>query len=279
MKIFKNKFFIIALSIAVFIIIFTATLSLMGQTSPIKNAVNAVAEPFRYVGIKIKESFEGFSSYFTAVEELNDENESLKASLAEAEMQIAEAEAIKAENERLRAYLDIKKTHPSLKMTEAMVIGSESENYMTLFTLNKGSGDGVKLGMPVIIPEGLVGSVCEVGYSWCRVRALTEASSSAGAYIPRSGEVGILEGDISLKNTGTCMLTYLSAEADVEVGDLVYTSGKGSVYPRDLLIGYVTAVETNEYLRKKVATVSISADLTSLKYVMIITDYDIVVEE
>lgn len=279
MKFFKNKFFIFSLSIVIFIVILTATLSLMGQTGPVKNALNLIAQPFRYVGIQIKEAFDGFSLYFSSVEDLQKENESLASALAEMEQKISESEAVKAENERLRAYLDVKKTHPDLKLTEALIIGNESENFMTIFTLNKGSGDGISLGMPVIVPEGLVGSVCEVGFNWCRVRAITEASASVGAYIPRSGEVGVLEGDISLKDTGNCYLTYLSADADIEIGDLVLSSGKGSVYPRDMVIGKIIAVETNEYLRTKVATVEISADLTSLKYVMIITDFVIIAEE
>ena len=279
MKFFKNKFFIISLSIVVFILILTATLTVMGQTGPVKNAVNIVAEPFRRIGVGIKDAFEGFSSYFSSVEKLSEENESLADALREAEEKLSEAEAIKAENNRLRQYLDVKKAHPDLQLTEAMVIGNENENFMTLFTLNKGSDDGIALGMPVILPEGLIGSVCEVGYSWCRVRALTEASSSVGAYIPRSGEIGIIEGDISLKDTGSCILTYLSADADVQVGDLVLSSGKGSIFPRDMVIGTVTEVKTNEYLRTKTAMVDLSADLTSLKYVMIVTDFDIVAEE
>lgn len=279
MKFFKNKFFIIALSIAIFAIIFTATLSVMGRIDPIKDGLNTIAEPFRYVGIKIKESYEGFILYFSSIENLNEENRCLEDQISELQNKISEANAIKAENERLREYLEIKNSHPDLKMTEAMIIGNESENYMTIFTLNKGSGDGISLGMPVMVSEGLVGSVCEVGYSWCKVRALSEASASVGACIPRSGEFGIVEGDISLKDTGTCMLTYLSPNADIEIGDRVETSGKGSVYPRGLLIGTISSIETNEYLRTKIAVVELSVDLSSLKYVMIITDFELVAEE
>jgi rod shape-determining protein MreC len=100
-----------------------------------------------------------------------------------------------------------------------------------------------------------------------------------GAYISRSGEIGIIDGDISMKDTGNCVLSYLSENADVEVGDMVYTSGQGSVYPRDLYIGKVVSVSVDEYLRSKSATVELSVDLESLKYVMIVTDYEIYSEE
>ena len=279
MKFFKNKFFIILLAASVFASILVATLSVMGITDPIKNAVNVISVPFRYVGVKIKDSFDGFGKYFTTVEQLDEENKLLREEIEELKSQLADSNAIKEENDRFRDYLEIKNTYRDLKLLEALIVGSESDNYMTVITLNKGSRDGVKLGMPIIVKEGLVGSVCELGDNWCRVRTLPESSSSVGAYISRSGEIGIVEGDISLKETGTCFLNYLSADADIEVGDAVYTSGIGSVYPRDMLIGQVVSIETNEYLRTKTATVSLSVDFEELKYVLIITDFESYTEE
>jgi rod shape-determining protein MreC len=274
MKIFKNKFFIIALSIAIFISILTATLSLMGQTGPIRDAINTVTLPFRYVGLKFNEAIEGFSKYFQSIDALNEENSSLREEIAELESSLADMEATKDENARLREYLDVKKTYPNFSLADALIIGTESENYSTFLTLDRGYGDGVEVGMPVIVKSGLVGSVCEVGYSWCRVRVITEASSGVGAYVERNGELGVVSGDISLKDTGECKLTYLSEDADIEVGDLIYTSGIGSVYPRGLLVGRVTEVGIDEYLRKKTATVDCAVDFESLRYVMIITDFE-----
>ena len=279
MKFFKNKFFIIVMSLALFIVILTVTLSAMGQTSPIRNTLNVIATPFRYVGLKIGEAFEGFSKYITSIDELDRENQSLIGEIERLEGELADSQALREENERLREYIEFKKTYPDLALTEALIIGSESDNYSTIFTLNKGRGDGIKTGMPVVVLNGVVGSVCEVGSTWCKVRAITEASSSIGAYISRSGEIGLIEGDISLKGTEECILNYLSADADIEVGDMIYTSGLGSVYPRGLLIGEVTEIETDEYLRTKAAKVKCAVSFDSLTYVMIVTDYDIYVEE
>lgn len=279
MKFLKNKFFIIVLSIAVFSVILTSTLGIMGIDDPIKNAFNSLALPFRSIGMKIAESFEGFSSYFSSIDDLNEENSELRAEIESLEGQLADANAVKEENKRLREYLEVKKTYPDFKMLEALIVGNEGENYMTVFTLNKGSLDGVAVGMPVIVKSGLVGSVCEVGDSWCRVRTIVEASSSAGAYVSRSGEIGVIEGDISLKETGKCKLNYLPADADISIGDVVYTSGLGSVYPRELLIGKVSAVESNDHKREKCATVECAVDFDSLKYVMIITDFGVSAEE
>ena len=278
MKFFKNKFFIITLSIAVFSTILIATLSAMGQ-NPLSSALNGISMPFRYVGVKIKESFDGFSRYFESMDGLIKENEELKDEIESLEQALAENEIAEHENAVLRDYLDIKKSYPSFEMVDALIIGKDSGNYMTVLTLNRGEGDGVKAGMPVIVPSGLVGSVSEVGYDWCRVRIIIEASASVGAYIPRSGETCILSGDISLKGTNTCILEYLSENSDVEVGDIVYTRGEDSNYPRDIYIGRVTSVRVNEYLRTKEAVVESAVDFQSLKYVLIVTDYEITEKE
>ena len=68
MKIFKNKFFIVILSCAVFLTILTATLSAMGQTDPIKNALNSLTLPLRYAADAVGEAIEGFESAIFSTE-------------------------------------------------------------------------------------------------------------------------------------------------------------------------------------------------------------------
>ena len=272
-KIFKNKFFIIILSISIFLTILTSTLSIMGLTDPIKNVLNTLTLPLRFAGQKVSESIDGFKSYFTAVEKLQDENESLRAEIDRLEGELVDKEAAKEENERLRDYLEMKDTFSDFKLTEALVIGVEGENHTTFLTLNKGQKDGIDVGMAVMVKDGLVGSVCDAGGNWSRVRVVNEASASAGVYVQRSGESGVLCGDIAFKDTGYCTLKYLREDADVENGDLVYTSGVGSVYPSGIFIGKVIEVKSDGFSRTKIASVECAVDFENLKYVVVITDF------
>lgn len=274
MKFFKNKFFIIVLSIAIFVTVFTVTLSIMGITDPIKNAVNSISVPFKYVATLIGNSISGYEKYFSTIDSLNSENQALKDRVEELEGSLADANALKDENERLKEYLEIKEQYPDFKLVEGLIIGSEADNYSTVITLNKGSNFGIEVGMPVIVKSGLVGSVCEVGTNWCRVRVISESSSGVGAYVSRSGETGILEGDIALKDTGECYLHYLSSEADVIEGDLVYTSGIGSVYPEGIFVGRIKSVSTDKNLRTKSAVVSLAVNFEELKYLLVITGFE-----
>ena len=274
MKIFKNKFFIIILSVAVFFTILTATLSLMGQTDPIKNAVNTLTMPLRYVADSFSETIEGYKSYFKAIEEYKSENESLKDEIESLKNELADKEAVIEENGRLRDYLEMKKKYSSFKLAEALIIGREGEGHATFLTLNKGKNDGIDVGMAVMVSEGLVGSVCDAGDGWSRVRVLSEASASAGAYVHRSGETGVLSGDIAFKDKGYCTLQYLPESADVTDGDLIYTSGDGSVYPGGIYIGRVIRVQSDEFSRTKTATVECAVDFDSLKYAVVIVGYE-----
>lgn len=273
MRIFQNKFFLVCLCIALVLTIVPSVFAIMGYRSLAKNIVGTVTMPVRWVATTVGNAFEGFGKYFGTMKALNEENKALIDENEQLKEQLKDAELLEKENERLRDYLDMKNQYPSFALEEGMVISHSSGNYITNFTLNRGTLHGIKTNMPVITKEGIVGYVVEVGLNWCMVSTLIETATSVGAYIPRSEVVGIVSGDYSMRQQGTCKIGYIDASADVQVGDTVYSSGTGSVYPADLKIGTVTAIEVDEYNRTLVATVTPAVDFSELKWVMVITGY------
>lgn len=274
MRIFQNKFFLVCLCIALVLTIVPSVFAIMGYRSLAKNIVGTVTMPVRWVATTVGNAFEGFGKYFGTMRALNEENKALIDENEQLKEQLKDAELLEKENERLRDYLDMKNQYPSFALEEGMVISHSSGNYITNFTLNRGTLHGIKTNMPVITKEGIVGYVVEVGLNWCMVSTLIETATSVGAYIPRSEVVGIVSGDYSMRQQGTCKIGYIDASADVQVGDTVYSSGTGSVYPADLKIGTVTAIEVDEYNRTLVATVTPAVDFSELKWVMVITGYE-----
>ena len=273
MRIFQNKFFIICLCIALVLTIIPSVFAIMGYRSLAKNIVGTVTMPVRWFATTVGNAFEGWGKYFGSMKALNEKNQALIDENTALKEQLQNAELLEKENERLRDYLDMKNQYPSFAMEEGMIISHSSGNYITNFTLNRGTLHGIAPNMPVITKDGIVGYVVEVGLNWCMVSTLIETATSVGAYIPRSEIVGIVSGDYSMRQDGNCKIGYIDAEADVVIGDTVYSSGTGSVYPADLKIGTVTAIEIDEYNRTLVATVTPSVDFSSLKWVMIITGY------
>ncbi len=274
MRIFQNKFFLICLCIALVLTIVPSVFSIMGYRSLAKNILGTVTMPVRWVATTVGNAAQGWGKYFGSMKALDEENKALIDENAALKEQLQNAELLEKENERLRDYLDMKNKYPSFKMEEGMVISHSSGNYITNFTLNRGTLHGIAPNMPVVTKDGIVGYVVEVGLNWCMVSTLIETATSVGAYIPRSEVVGIVSGDYSMRQQGTCKIGYIDAEADVEVGDTVYSSGTGSVYPADLKIGTVTSIEVDEYNRTLVATVTPAVDFSSLKWVMVITGYE-----
>ena len=274
MKIFKNKFFIICLCVALVLTIVPSVFSIMGYRSLAKNIVGTLTMPVRWVATTVGNAFEGWGKYFGSIKTLDERNQALIDENAALKEQLQNAELLEKENERLRDYLDMKNKYPSFKMEEGMIISHSSGNYITNFTLNRGTLHGIQPNMPVVTKDGIVGYVVEVGLNWCMVSTLIETATSVGAYIPRSEVVGIVSGDYSMRHEGTCKIGYIDAAADVVVGDTVYSSGTGSVYPADLKIGTVTSIEVDEYNRTLVATVTPAVDFSSLKWVMVITGYE-----
>ncbi len=273
-NLFQNKFFIICLCVAVVLAVVPSTFALMGYGGLAKNILGTVTFPVRWCFSAIADGFEGWSMYFESIDALKAQNDALESENRDMADRLENAELLENENERLRAYLGMKSKYPSFTFEEGMVISYSSGNYITTLTLNKGSIDGIEKNMPVVTPNGIVGYVSEVGLNWCMVSTLIETATSVGAYIPRSGEVGIVSGDYSMRYDGLCKVSYVNVDADIEVGDTVLSSGTGSVYPAGLEIGTVTAIDVDEYSRTIVATVKPSVEMKNMKWVMIITDYE-----
>ncbi len=278
LKLFKSRFFIISLAVALLLSIVPGVLCAMGQGSYIRSAIITVASPFRWAFTKAGEGISGFSLYFRTLEELRDENAALRAELEDYKNKVYDAELIEEENDFLSDYLGIKEEHVDFLFENATVVGREATNYRSVVTLSKGTLHGIEVNMPVITEKGLIGRITEVGSTWSKAEVLTESSSAVGAYIERSGALGVIEGTYELRTEGLCQMIYIEEGSDIQEGDKVFSSGIGEVYPRGLLIGKVTKFVRDDRTRTIVATIEPAADLESISKVMIITEYEITSE-
>ena len=274
----KNKFFIFVLILTLIVTVVPTVLNLAGKGAYVRDFVNIVMTPLQKGFNYVTDAIDGFSSYFTKFDEVVQENAELKEEIAKLNNRLYRAEKTEELNEWLTAFLDMKRLHTDFTFAEAMITGRENANHMTVCTVDRGTVHGIREGMPVVTPDGVLGYVDEAGLTWAKVRTLIEASTSIGACIERTGALGLVEGNFALASDGICRITYRPADADVRVGDRVVTSGTGGIYPRDLVIGYVTEVIPDEFSRTLTATVRPAAVLDDLDRVMIITSYETIAE-
>ena len=277
MKFLKSKFFIITMAIVLSVTLVTGILATLGFSGPIKLVLGTVAKPFSLVGTYAANAVNGFIEVFTDYDDLKAENQELRDELNALKDQQYNAEVIQKENEWLKEYINFSTNHKDYKLTDARIIGQNADNYSTVITLDKGSVHGVKSGMAAITSEGVIGRVTEVGLDYCRIETLVETQSSVGVYVLRSGASGIVQGDLDLRDGGVCKMTYIDNNADVKIGDRIYTSGgSGSSYPAGLYIGEITSLDADESTRQLIATVTPAASIENTLTqgrVMIITGY------
>ncbi len=188
----------------------------------------------------------GVTNYFSSISNLRtaqDENDLLKQRVQELEVELKAGEELNAENERLRSLLDLKEKS-KYKVLNARIIGRDPSIWFDSSIVNRGSMDGVKLNMPVVTNGGLVGRVTAVSPLTAQVDLITRDKSGVGGIVGQIGTsnaLGVISGS-SKRNV--VEMRYVSGGVEVQVGQIVYTSGQDGIYPAGLTIGEVVEVIT-----------------------------------
>ena len=165
------------------------------------------------------------------------ENERLRKRIVELEMERNRFFEAEATNQQLRQLLDFRSQLPSASITASIIANSASAWFQSC-SIDKGSADGVRKGMSVVTPLGVVGRVVDVAARSAKVLLLTDANSGIDVMVQRTRARGIVSG--SLEN-GT-VLKYVKRTEDIQVGDRLITSGLDGVFLKGLLVGTVSKV-------------------------------------
>ena len=165
------------------------------------------------------------------------ENERLRKRIVELEMDRNRFFEAEATNQQLRQLLDFRSQLPSASITASIIANSASAWFQSC-SIDKGSADGVRKGMSVVTPLGVVGRVVDVAARSAKVLLLTDANSGIDVMVQRTRARGIVSG--SLEN-GT-VLKYVKRTEDIQVGDRLITSGLDGVFLKGLMVGTVSKV-------------------------------------
>ena len=266
---FRGKFFITLVFIAAFLLGFMLNMILDGGVTAPRDLIGIISSPFASFGTWVKNGVTDFFETFSEYSSLKKENEQLIKRITELETSLADTYNEKVETERLRGLASVTETAPELHFIAADVVLTSADGYGSTFSVNKGTLDGITLNSVAVAAGGLVGKVTAVGLNWATVTAITDPSMSVGATVKRSEATGVTEGETALRANGCCRLSYLTPDASVVRGDLVFTSGLGGVFPAGIFIGTVSQVESEENGLAQNATIEVGADLTSLRRIYI----------
>lgn len=203
------------------------------------------------------------------VRDLRQWNEELQAENDRLLLENVRLREIQHELALLRDLLNFRQTNPSFEVQGAHVIGRDPSNLQSYVILDIGREKGIERNMPVVTDRGLVGRIYEVGEGWSRVLLIIHTSSFVNALTQSTRANGLVQGQVD----GTLVMLDIPQGETVSVGDTVFTSGLGGNFPRQILIGQITAVERKDYEMYQKATVQPTVDFRHLEAVLVITDF------
>jgi len=193
------------------------------------------------------------------------ENDNLRQALARAVQENNKQRETALTNQRLRSLLNFTKTI-SGKQLAAEVVGLDPSFWFKSVTINKGKSDGILKGMPVVIPDGIVGQIAEVSGHYAKVLLAIDRNSAVDALVQGSRARGIIKGNSS----DQYRFKYVLRKNDVRIEDIIITSGIDGVFPKGIRIGQVTdIVRRNAGIFQEV-TVTPYVDFEKLEEVLII---------
>jgi rod shape-determining protein MreC len=226
-----------------------------------------ISSPFQKVSTLIIKTVQGTFQHYVFWVNLEKENRVLKQKIAELQEENHRMKEMKLTNERLRQLLQFReKNSPS--MIGAEVIGQDPSSWFKSVTIDKGEKDGVKKGMAVISPTGVIGQILKTAPHYATVLLITDYNSAIDSLVERTRAKAIVEG----KGENRCQLKYLLRAEEVAVGDVVVTSGLGGNFPKGLMVGKIKKVDKKGHGVFQYAELVPSVDMTQLEELFVIME-------
>lgn len=258
------------------LVIFSKTLSedrkLNTFESLIKDSVTfaekIVLAPFNYICDLVKD--------FNELKEVRKENDNLKLSIERIDAIETENIELRREIAALKEELKIDYVLSDYDKLNATVLSRNIGYWYNTITIDKGSYSGVKTDMVAVNSTGLIGKVIKTTTFTSDIRLITTSDTNNRISVSISNGENKLNGLIKGYDYKENKLEVegISNTEEVNIGDKVYTSGLGGVFPSGILIGSVESIDTDEYDLAKIIKVTPSADFDDINYVTILKRKD-----
>jgi len=247
----------------------TLVLDRANRLDPVKHAVAVLATPIQEALTSVVQRVVHLRQFAVDVEQCRAENEDLQSLVDQLIIENVRLREAEIENVTLREQLKFKVANPSFELLSAQVIGRDPSNLAGYLILDRGTEEGVAVGMPVLTHRGLVGRITETAPHSSKALLITDPSSSVNALIQESRATGVIQGS----PTQGLIMRYVQQTEELSPGDLVLTSGLGGNFPTRLIIGQVTAVVKKDVELFQQAIVRPSVDFGRLEMVMVLVSF------
>lgn len=272
-KYIRNKYFWLVL------IIFIGTLWLINNTSSERNNISLLEKmlrdaytPLQSGVVEFKENLGSVNAFFASKQQMQQEIENLEALNQQMILENQVLREDKMEMRRLRSLLGFQDISlDKYQMVGARVIARSPNNWYRNIVIDRGTDSGIKKGMAVISPHGLVGRVSSVSRDSAHVDLIIHREIAVGAIVQENRETqGIVEG---LGNSNSLRMVNIPYYSTIKEGYHIITSGLSESYPKGIDIGVVKEVELQPDGILLSALVEPSVDFDKLEEVLVIVDY------
>lgn len=268
----KNKYLLTLLSAFCIFLIVVSFLD--------SSAVAPVRQISGFLITPVQKGINGFGSWLSGLTDNFEDAQTLRAENAELQARVdtlteenSQLVQDREELRRLRTLFELDEQYDEYKKIGARVIAKEPGNWFQLFTIDKGSRDGIEPDMNVISGGGLVGIVTETGPNWSTVRAIIDDNSNVSAMVSTTSDQCIIAGDLRLIDEGSLNLIQLKdTDNKVHVGDKIVTSYISEKFLPGILIGYISELNNDANNLTKSGYITPVVDFRHVQEVLVILE-------
>lgn len=223
--------------VSIVLLVVDARMHLLGT---VRQVAATVLYPLQMAALMPRDAVYGMGDYFSSIASLQKEVVALK------NQQVAQAQAMQqaqlqmAENAHLRRLLDARE-HLPVQAIMGEILYDTRDPSTRRIVLDRGTRNGVQLGLPVIDNLGVVGQITRVFPFTSEVTLLTDKDQAIPVQVLRSGLRSVAYGR---GHSGVLDLRFVAPNADIQVGDVLITSGLDGIYPAGLAVARVVQVES-----------------------------------
>lgn len=228
--------------------------------TPMQKGLNTVGN---YIADKL-DAFQDIKQLASEKERLEKEVENLKASNISLVKDQYELDS-------LRALYSVGEKYADYPKVAAHVTSKDSNSYYNIFTIDKGTNDGIEVDMNVLAGNGLCGIVIEVGKNYARVRSIIDDASYVSGMFLKTSDTCDVKGDLKLLDSGYILVEAISTDAKIDENYEVVTSLISDKYLPGILIGFISNIELDSSNMTKRAYLTPVVDFEHLEEVLVIT--------
>lgn len=221
----------------------------------------------------LSQRYLAFSDFYNSPRDmatLRAQNAQLENEVAMLQSEIVALQENLAQSDILYTLLDFARTNPEHEYVAATVIGREISPFLQYIIIDKGSNDGLRHGMPVVTQQGLVGRIDALISDASRIQLITDANSSVNIKLQTAGVEGLVRGSV----TGEISLDMVPVDSEVQIGDILMTSGLGGTYPPNIFVGQVLTMQSKQNVLFQTGSVQPVVDFSNLSAVLVITNFN-----